>query len=133
MNKFKIITLTTITLLVTFFSCKKDDDNHHSGGTQNSDYINAADCNGISPTYTVDITPITETKRAISGCHNAATASHGLILEGYNATKNNFNLHNLLCAINHANGCNPMPKNQPKLSDLEIKTITCWAKSNFPL
>ncbi len=132
MNKV-LNTLATIILFATISSCHKEDDDHHAGGTQNSDYINAADCNGISPTYTADVAPITETKCAISGCHNAATASHGLNLEGYDAAKNNFNAHNLLCAINHANGCNPMPKNQPKLSDAEIKTITCWAKNNFPL
>lgn len=130
--KNSIITLTAFILLSTIFSCKKEDD-HHASDTKNSDYINTVDCNGISPTYTVDVAPITKTKCAINGCHNAATASHGLILEGYNASKNNFNLHSLLCAINRANGCLPMPKDKPKLSDGEIKTITCWAKNNFPL
>jgi hypothetical protein len=128
-----IITLTAFTFFATISSCKKEDDDHHAGGTQNSDYINAADCTGSSPTYTADVAPITETICATSGCHNAATASHGLDLEGYDAVKNNFNDHNLLCAINHANGCDPMPKGLPKLSDAQIKTITCWAKNNFPL
>lgn len=128
-----LILLTTITLITAFHSCKKKEEDHHSGGTQNSDYINAQDCNGSTPTYNSDVAPIMDTKCAIAGCHNAATSSHGLNLEGYNAAKGNFNLHNLLCAINHGNGCDPMPKDQPKLSDAEIKAITCWAKNNFPL
>lgn len=126
-----VIALLTFTFFATISSCKDDD--HHADGIPNSDYINAADCTGTSPTYTANVAPITETKCAISGCHNAATASHGLIIEGYDALKNNFNDHNLLCAINHTSGCEPMPKDQPKLSDAEIKTITCWAKNNFPL
>lgn len=132
--KNNMVKLTIIFFFVMVFSCKKkEDDDHHAGGKQNSDYINAQDCNGSTPTYTVNVAPIMDAKCAISGCHNAATASHGLNLEGYVAAKGNFNAHNLLCAINHGESCDPMPKDQPKLSDAEIKTITCWAKNDFPL
>lgn len=132
--KANLVKLTIIFLFAIAFSCKKkEEDDHHAGGKQNSDYINAQDCSGSIPTYTADVAPIIDVKCAIPACHNAAASSHGLNLEGYNAAKGNFNAHNLLCAINHGSGCIPMPKDQPKLSDAEIKTITCWAKNNFPL
>jgi len=104
-----IISFSTVALFATILisSCKKEDDDHHEGAKQNSDYINDEDCTASTPTYTADVAPITETKCAISGCHDAASASHGLILEGYDAAKNNFNAHNLLCAINHGSGCDP--------------------------
>lgn len=109
-------------------SCNKEDDE----GTENSDYIESTDCTGVTPTYTADVQPLFDTKCAYSGCHAGSNAAHGLNLSGYNNAKNNFNEHNTLCAINHDGSCDPMPIGMPKLTDTEIKTITCWAKNNFP-
>lgn len=125
-------TLLAFAIASTFASCSEDDD-LHAAGTANSDYIEAADCTGQTPTYTADIAPILDLNCALSGCHNAATATHGLSLEGYDAASGNFNLHNLLCAINHTEECNAMPQGQPKLADADILAITCWAKNGFQL
>lgn len=124
----KKLVLAFCVTAVLISSCKKED----KSGTSNADYISNADCTGSAPTYTADVQPILSTQCATSGCHNTATAAHGLNLEGYTAAKNNFNAHETLCAINHGSGCSPMPEGLPKLSEAEIKTITCWAKNNFP-
>jgi hypothetical protein len=115
-------------ILAIAISCNKED----KEGTQNSDYISAADCTGSTPTYTADVQPIFDTRCAYSGCHAGNNAAHGLNLSGYDNAKNNFNDHNTLCAINHDGSCDPMPQGSAKLSDDQIKIITCWAKNNFP-
>ena len=121
--------LLLTTTIVLLGACHKD---HLHLGQSNSEYMDATDCTGQTPTYTADVAPILNTHCALSGCHTALTPSHGLNLDGYQAAKNNFNLHQLLCAINHGDDCNPMPRNQPKLDDASILAITCWAKNGFP-
>ena len=98
----------------------------------NAEYMEATDCSGISPTYTADVAPILNTNCALSGCHTALSPSHGLNLQGYQVVKSTFDQHKLLCAINHGNDCNPMPKGRPRLPEADILTITCWAKNGFP-
>jgi hypothetical protein len=82
----------------------------------NAEYMEATDCSGISPTYTADVAPILNTNCALSGCHTALSPSHGLNLQGYQVVKSTFDQHKLLCAINHGNDCNPMPKGRPQLT-----------------
>jgi hypothetical protein len=130
----KIFISSSLIGILCFASCKKDSKSDPAPeiDTSNKAFIEATTCTGISPSYAMDVKPILEVKCAIINCHNTATAVHGLNLEGYKNTKAHFNAHELLCAINQVGDCDKMPKDGPKLSDIEIKIITCWAKNNFP-
>jgi hypothetical protein len=116
-------------LYLVFIACKKEKPTEI--GKANSIYINAADCTGLSPTFTKDIKPIFDAKCATSGCHGAVNPAHGLNLSTYELSKRDFNVHAFICSITQDVGCSKMPQGGVKLADADIKKITCWAKNNF--
>lgn len=70
-------------------------------------------------------------------CHdnaNSAIAGNGYSWEGYAnisgylATSANY----FIMSINHEVGSVPMPKDRPKLSECEIRTIEIWIENGYP-
>jgi hypothetical protein len=116
-------------IYLSFQSCKKET----AKGTDNNSYLTTTDCTGATPTYTKNVKLIFDTKCATSGCHSEVSAAHSLDLSTFEKSKSQFNLHAFLCSINQDTGCDKMPKGLAKLSDADIKTITCWAKNGFTL
>ncbi len=99
----------------------------------NPDYLDV-DCSAIDPnqnTYNLSIKNILDATCALSGCHDAATQSNGVNLSSYTGAKAAFETGKALCAINHGNGCQPMPKNGQKLPDGVIRILSCWAKNGY--
>lgn len=118
--------LLSILVLGAFLvSCDK-----HEHGGDNHLYSDNYDCSDTIPTYE-DVKIIFNTSCATTGCHNASSAKHGIKLDTKDNVVKNFEEHSMLCVINHGEDCEPMPIGAPKLSDEEIKIITCWMNHGF--
>ena len=100
-------------------SCKK-----HEHGGDNHLYIDNYECSDTILTYE-DVKIIFNASCATTGCHNSSSAKHGIVLDSKENVIKNFDEHSVLCVINHGEDCEPMPIGAPKLSDEEIKMITC--------
>jgi hypothetical protein len=121
----RIATFTILTVTaMAFISCSDD-------GGSNQQYIDAADCTGVSAAYATDVAPILNARCATSGCHSATSAREGLDLSGYASSKAAFDDFAILCSVNFDSGCNRMPQGGSQLSDSDILTLTCWAKNGF--
>ncbi|MBK7148157.1 MAG: hypothetical protein IPH78_04855 [Bacteroidetes bacterium] len=93
------------------------------------------DCTGVDAatnTYNLAIKPVLDFHCAYSGCHDAASNSSNVNLEGYAAAKNSFETKDALCTVKHESGCSPMPQAAPKLADSLITRIQCWAENGYP-
>ena len=88
--------------------------------------IGNCDTSGI--TYSGYIKQVTATKCALSGCHNAATASGGVVLETYAGVKDATSGGRLIGAITHSTGFTPMPEplGSPQLDACTIAKISKW-------
>ncbi len=117
--------LVCLALVFNYWGCKKDDNNSTAGTA--CDGIVAADNK-----YSNTIKPILNASCAYAGCHDAITKAENLDLSSYVASKSAFQNSKMICSINHASGCTPMPKNAGKLSADIIKKLECWANSSYP-
>lgn len=117
MNKFML--LLSLCVLATCFACKKTT-------------VTTVDCTGVTPTYTADIKTIINTNCATSGCHSASAKANGLDLSTYLLVKSESSNNRFLGSINHDSGYNGMPQGAAKLSDANIKKITCWIQNGTP-
>ena len=90
------------------------------------------DCTGTSPTYTTDIKPIFDANCAASGCHSNSSRSSGFDLSAYAGSKAASSSDKLLGSIQHLSGYTSMPQNAAKLSDAQIKLISCWVQNGAP-
>ena len=95
-----------------------------------------ADCDTVNVTFSGNIWPDIIQKHCL-GCHNGANANGGIHLENYNDVKTAAQIPpgqygSLLGVVTHANGNNPMPRNQPKLSDCKITQIQKWIDEGMP-
>lgn len=101
-------------LLITLFSCKKDK-------TETSEF-NANCEDEIS--YSSDIQSIITSSCATSGCHNAASAAAGYVLENHEQMSTNADI--MFSVIRHDEGVVAMPIGASKLSDEFINEFFCW-------
>jgi len=111
---------------ISWVGCGKDD--------QNPDYIAEANCSAVDAntnTYTLAIKTIMDSGCALGGCHDAVTKSEGVDLSSYAGTKFAFESQNLLCAVNHGSGCEPMPQGSSKLPQATLDRLACWAKNGY--
>jgi hypothetical protein len=92
----------------------------------------AVDCTGATPTYTNSVKAILDSNCAFSGCHNTVSKEKGHDYETYAGAKTAAGKSAFLGSINHSSGFDKMPKNSAKLSDAEIKTLTCWVNNGAP-
>jgi len=70
-------------------------------------------------------------------CHNNANApiaGGGVSWEGYANLSGYLNTgaSYFMQCLKHSVGANPMPKDRPKLSECEIRTIEIWIENGFP-
>jgi hypothetical protein len=111
-KKVFVIALFALALASTFNSCYYDNEEEL--------YAATATC----------ITAIIS-QSCLSGCHEQAVGSAGIVLEGYTNLKNEIINGTVMCAIRHE-GCSPMPKNQNKLSDCDINNLQNWIDKGYP-
>ncbi len=111
---------------LSWAGCKKE---------EKRDYLAEADCSQVNQsanTYTFSVKAILDGSCALSGCHDAATKESGNDFSTYATAKTVFQTKDVLCAINHGEGCEPMPKGGSKLPELTLNKLACWAKNGYP-
>jgi hypothetical protein len=117
-QKFAFITFTTITIVS---SCKKD-----------SKTPTTYDCSGTTPTYTNDVKPIIDNNCAVSGCHNASSKQDGKDYSTYALVKSGSSSNAFMGSMQHLSGYKAMPQGASKLTDAQLKTISCWIQNGTP-
>ena len=125
--KKKLQLLTTLGIAVfIIFSC--------GGDEASNKYTDAANCSAITSAtnnYSTTIKPILDNNCAFGGCHDAVTASEGIVLSDYANAKKVFADGKALCSINH-DGCEPMPQDADKLDAFTLNLLACWVKQGTP-
>lgn len=117
----KIIFIPVVSIMVaTFTGCYYDNAELLYGG---KGIIN---CTTVSATFNATVHPIIQSKCATSGCHNAASASGGSVLETYDQIKAQTARINQRCVLDKT-----MPTSGP-LPSAEIAAIKCWIDSGAP-
>lgn len=104
-----------VLLLASFGSCYYDVE---------EELYPSLECSTTGVTYSGVVEPILKSK--CYSCHDAATNSGNITLEGYASLKAYVDNGELLGAIKHSNGFSPMPKNAAMLVDCDIKKIETW-------
>lgn len=108
------------TLALTLFTqCKKED-------------VDIVDCTGITPTYTSNVKAIMDANCAKSGCHNSSSKKSGYDLSAYETTKTAAGNKAFVASIQHKSGYDKMPKGASKLTDANVKLISCWVQNGMP-
>jgi hypothetical protein len=104
----------------------------HSCYYDNEEYLySGAGCDTtLTATYTGGIESIIA-NNCFGGCHEQASGSAGIILEGYVNLKNEIVNGDVMCTIRWE-GCSPMPKNSPKMSTCNIALIETWIANGYP-
>ena len=91
-------------------------------------------CDTANVKYSNQVTYIVSNK--CYSCHSNATAplsGNGVSFEGYANISAYLAISGaFLPDIKQTVGSDPMPKNQPKLSDCEIRTIEIWIQNGYP-
>ena len=90
----------------------------------------AGDCDTISVTYSITIKRIIGSSGKCGGCHSGMRPPLGL--DTYSDLKILADNGKLSCTVNHLNGCSPMPKSLPKLSNCKLKQIQKWIDAGAP-
>ena len=106
--------------LATFAACKKDN------------ALITYDCVGTTPTYTADVKVILDTHCATSNCHSAARKADGKDYSSYNAVKSGASNAAFLGSMQHISGYKSMPQGAAQLSEVNLKTISCWVENGTP-
>ena len=92
----------------------------------------AGGCNTDNVTYSGTVKAILTQNCALSGCHNAASAMAGVMLDDVAGAQAIAQDGRLVGVITHASGFSPMPKDRPKLSDCNIQQISKWVTAGAP-
>ena len=85
----------------------------------------ATDCSTVNATFT-GVKSIITSKCATAGCHNAATAAGGTVLETYDQVKAKADRINQRAIVDKT-----MPPSTP-LSTSEVAILKCWISSGTP-
>lgn len=121
MNK-ALYPIFAIAISFLILSCEKDED----------DVLASFDCTNVEPTYDLEIKSILNRECATSGCHSSSSQAGGISLGNYMAAENESSKARFLGAINQLSGYESMPRSSNKLSDDDIKLITCWVDNGSP-
>jgi cytochrome c553 len=113
--KIRFILFTIVSLII--FGCEKNPITY--------------DCTGLAPTYTTDVKPILDASCAKSGCHNANSKAKGLDYSSYAVTKANATDEEFMGSMQHLKGYDAMPKGAAQLSEVQLRTISCWIENGL--
>ena len=86
----------------------------------------AGSCAGINAKFSTDVAPIISSKCATAGCHNAASAAGGTVLETYAQISAKAVRIRQRCIVEKT-----MPPGGG-LSTSEIAILNCWISSGIP-
>jgi len=113
----KLSIIITVLILVLAIACSKKSSS--DGGNHN------LDCSAVPKSFSNDVFPITSTRCAISGCHDAGSNN------GPGPLTNYTQIFNARFLIRSAVSSGLMPQGST-LTDAQIKTILCWIDNNAP-
>lgn len=119
--KLALQSLFLFALCFLILSCEKDED-----------ILASFDCTNIEPTYDLEIKAILNRDCARSGCHSSSSQAGGINLGSYMAAETESSKPRFLGAINQLSDYEAMPRSASKLSDEDIKLITCWVDNGSP-
>jgi hypothetical protein len=83
-------------------------------------------CDITNVTYSGTISKITAQSCSLSGCHDASTASSGVVLDSYSGVKAIVDDGRLMKVVKHENGVSPMPQNAAQLDACTISKLQTW-------
>lgn len=89
-----------------------------------------ATCDTLDISYAGIIAPLLQTH--CLGCHSAASASGGIILEGYNNANTYAMNGRLYGSVAQLNGFSPMPQGQGQLPACDIAQLKSWIDAGAP-
>jgi hypothetical protein len=121
--KFSFLLLAISLTAVSLHSCYYDNEEYLYSASATCDSTRVATYNGDVQTIIAN--------NCFGGCHEQASGSAGIILEGFVNLKNQVMNGDVMCSIRHE-GCSPMPKNLAKLSDCEIQLLEKWIADGYP-
>ena len=107
------ITITFLVLIIVVACSKK------SGSSDGGGINNTVDCSIVPKSFSTNVQPITSTRCAVSGCHDAGSNNGPGPLTTYQQI---FNARSL---IRSAVSTKLMPQGSSLTQD-QINTITCW-------
>lgn len=109
--KNKII--SAIIIALAFVACKKEEE--------------ASNCEPKSDVqFSTQVLPIFQANCNFSVCHSSSGQANGIDLSSYASLQATSSPEQVLGAIQHDPGFDPMPKNSSKLPDCQIQTIATW-------
>lgn len=85
----------------------------------------SAQCDTIAISYAAQVVPILTTHHCIA-CHRVGNAVGGIKLDSYPEAKKYADNGQLYGSIAHLMGFEPMPRDEPKLSNCEIRQVKAW-------
>jgi uncharacterized membrane protein len=112
--RYRISLLSIAILIISMTGCYYDKEDLLYGTSA------IVDCNTISAKFATDVNPIIQSKCATSGCHDAAGAAGGSILETYAQISSQAARVKQRCVIDKT-----MPTSGPLLPT-EVAIIKCW-------
>ena len=105
-----------IIIIVSFFACSKGSS---GGGSTGGGGNGTIDCAGAAKSFSANVQPITSTRCAIPGCHNAGSANGPGELTTYQQ------IFNARAQIRPAIASGLMPQGS-SLTQSQINSIVCW-------
>ncbi len=82
-------------------------------------------CDTVGVSYAAQVVPILTTHHCVA-CHRAGNPTAGIKLDTHADVLVQVNNGRLYGSIAHLTGFEPMPQNEPKLSDCEIDQVKAW-------
>lgn len=86
----------------------------------------SVDCGTTAVTYEGNVKNIIQASCATAGCHDATTRADGKNYSTYALVASEANKAAFLGSINQLSSYKSMPQGSSKLSDAQIKILTCW-------
>lgn len=118
MKNLRIAVISVVSVLI-LSNCKKET-------------VDVVDCSNVTPTYNTNVKALLDKNCSSSGCHDASSKKAGYDLSSYSGANAASKNTEFLGSIQHKSGYSKMPRGGSKLSDADIKTITCWVQNNSP-
>ncbi|MBO6516270.1 MAG: cytochrome c [Bacteroidia bacterium] len=84
------------------------------------------ECDGLIPTYSEDVKKIMDTNCALSGCHDSNSKKSGRDYSTYEGVSADAGNDAFMGSVQHLNGYSAMPKNGDKLTEEQLKILSCW-------
>ena len=130
--KYKQIVLVLSLLAFGFSGCVSDVEEEIIPQNMNpgSGSGSGSGCDTDGVTFSVDVLPLIQSN--CYQCHDAATSTAGVNLEGYERIKASALSGKLIGVIDHQTGFSPMPKNRAKLLTCDIESIKKWIEDGTP-